>query len=81
MRYLIQTFCAAAAMVLTLGSACAQAPAAKPKPLPAPAVTNSEINLLRIEVQHLRNDLELLKGHIGSVVQYLQQRDQLAYGG
>ncbi len=77
MKYILQILCATAAMVMASGSAYPQAPATKPKPAPAPATVNAEIELLKIEMKRLRGDLELLKGHIGSVVQYIQQRDSL----
>ena len=45
------------------------------EPAPAPSQTQTEINLLKIEMLSLRNDIEIMKGHIGRLVQYLQQRD------
>ena len=69
----LQTFCTIAAMILVIGAARAQAPAAKPKPVPLG--TDTEINLLKLEVQRLRGDIETMKGHVGRIVQYLQQRD------
>jgi len=59
----------AAALAQTTGAVHGQAPAA------APSQTDTEINLLKIEMQRMRSDIELMKGHIGRVVQYLQQRD------
>ena len=40
-----------------------------------PSQTDTEINLLKLEVQRLRGDIDIMKGHIGRLVQYLQQRD------
>ncbi len=73
MRYKLQRVCATAAMILVFGQACAQTPAARQKP--APAAADTEVNLLKLEVQRLRSDIELMKGHVGRIVQYLQQRD------
>jgi len=42
---------------------------------PAPSQTDTEINLLKLEMQRLRADVDVMKGHIGRLVQYLQQRD------
>jgi len=58
-----------AAVVLALAAAGLQAQA------PAPAQTDTEVNLLKLEVQRLRGDIEVMKGHIGRLIQYLQQRD------
>ena len=58
-----------AAAVLALAAAGLQAQA------PAPAQTDTEINLLKLEMQRLRGDIDIMKGHIGRLVQYLQQRD------
>lgn len=44
-------------------------------PAPAVAQNDTEINLLKLEVQRLRSDIDIMKGHIGRLVQYLQQRD------
>jgi protein-disulfide isomerase len=41
----------------------------------APSQTDTEINLLKLEMQRLRADVDIMKGHIGRLVQYLQQRD------
>jgi hypothetical protein len=41
----------------------------------APSQTDTEINLLKLEMQRLRADVDVMKGHIGRLVQYLQQRD------
>lgn len=60
-------FFAAAVLLLVTGSLQAQAPAA--------AQGDTEISLLKLEVQRLRSDIEIMKGHIGRLVQYLQQRD------
>ena len=60
---------AAAALLLCTNMVCAQAPAAGPAP------GDTEVNLLKLEMQRLRSDVETMKGHIGRLVQYLQQRD------
>jgi len=41
----------------------------------SPSQTDTEINLLKLEMQRLRADVDVMKGHIGRLVQYLQQRD------
>lgn len=62
--------CLAAAMLaLATGGVRAQAP------LPAPSQTDTEINLLKMEMQRMRAEVEIMKGHIGRIVQYIQQRD------
>lgn len=58
-----------AVAVLALAAAGLQAQA------PAPAQTDTEINLLKLEMQRLRGDIDIMKGHLGRLVQYLQQRD------
>jgi protein-disulfide isomerase len=60
-----------AAAVLALAAAGLQAQESSS----APSQTETEINLLKLEMQRLRGDLEIMKGHIGRLVQYLQQRD------
>ncbi len=75
MKFILQTFCATAALVLAFGPAYSQAPAAKPKPAPVPSAMDTEVNLLKLEIQRLRSDIDLMKGHVGRIVQYLQQRD------
>jgi protein-disulfide isomerase len=57
--------------VLLLGTAGLQAQA----PAPTAAQNDTEINLLKLEMQRMRSDIEIMKGHIGRLVQYLQQRD------
>ena len=42
---------------------------------PAPSQTDTEIYLLKLDMQRLRADVDVMKGHIGRLVQYLQQRD------
>ena len=61
---------ATAALVLGTNLVWAQSPAPGTA---APADT--EASLLRLEMQSLRSDIEIMKGHIGRLVQYLQQRD------
>ena len=73
MKHSLQMVCATAAMILVFGPACAQAPAARQKP--AASAADTEVNLLKLEVQRLRSDIELMKGHVGRIVQYLQLRD------
>jgi len=60
-----------AAALLALASVGLQAQA----PSPAPSSTNTEINQLNIEMQRMRGDIEALKGQIGRLVQYIQQRE------
>jgi protein-disulfide isomerase len=66
MKITIRIF-AAALFALAVAGVQAQAP--------APAQGDTEINLLKLEMQRLRGDFEVMKGHIGRLVQYLQQRD------
>jgi protein-disulfide isomerase len=68
MRHATRNF---AAVVLALAAAGLQAQESSS----APSQTDTEINLLKMEIQRLRADVEIMKGHIGRVVQYLQQRD------
>jgi protein-disulfide isomerase len=68
MKFLTKTFVVAA---LTLAAAGLQAQTVAP----APVQTDTEINLLKLEMQRLRGEMEIMKGHIGRLVQYLQQRD------
>jgi protein-disulfide isomerase len=68
MRHATRNF---AAVVLALAAAGLQAQESSS----APFQTDTEINLLKMEIQRLRADVEIMKGHIGRVVQYLQQRD------
>ena len=42
---------------------------------PAPAAADSEINQLKNEVRRLRDDFDLMKGQIGRIIQFMQQRD------
>ena len=60
-----------AAATLILGTSAVWAQASGPGPGPA----DTEVNLLKLEMQSLRGDIEIMKGHIGRLVQYLQQRD------
>lgn len=61
-------FLAALALVLGTNAIWAQSPASATS-------GDTEVNLLRLEMQSLRGDIEIMKGHIGRLVQYLQQRD------
>lgn len=66
------TFAALALVACGVGAQ----PTAQPRnPSDPLSQTETEINLLKIEMQRLRSDIELMKGHVGRVVQYLQQRD------
>lgn len=60
-----------AATVMTLAAASLQAQVQAP----APAQADTEVRLLKLEMQRMRNEIEIMKGHIGRLVQYLQQRD------
>ena len=74
MKPVLSTLFLATALALANGPAGAQIAAAKPKPA-APSAMDTEVNLLKIEMQRLRADIETMKGHVGRIVQYLQQRD------
>ena len=63
------TFRFVATAVLALSAVGVQAQTA------APSQTDTEVNLLKLEMQRLRGDVETMKGHIGRLIQYLQQRD------
>lgn len=60
-------FVASAVIALSAVSAQAQTP--------VPTQTDTEVNLLKLEMQRLRADIDIMKGHIGRLVQYIQQRD------
>lgn len=77
---MLKRFTVATIAVLVAGNLLAQTPAKVPTqnaqpPSRAPSQTDTEINLLKIEMQRLRADVETMKGHIGRIVQYIQQRD------
>lgn len=65
---------AAAILALAAAGLQAQAPSV-PAASPGTAQPDTEINLLKLEMQRMRSDIEIMKGHIGRLVQYLQQRD------
>lgn len=60
---------AVAVLLLTTAGLQAQTP------VPPAGQNDTEINLLKLEMQRLRSEIEIMKGHIGRLVQYLQQRD------
>lgn len=65
-----------AAAVLALAAVGLQAQTSTaPAAAPGTSQSDTEINLLKLEMQRMRNDIEIMKGHIGRLVQYLQQRD------
>ena len=63
------TFRFVATAVLALSAVSVQAQT------PAPTQSDTEVNLLKLEMQRLRSDVDAMKGHIGRLIQYLQQRD------
>ena len=74
MKPVLSTIFMATAIALSAMPAVAQTQGARAKPA-APSAAETEINLLKIEMQRLRADIETMKGHVGRIVQYLQQRD------
>jgi protein-disulfide isomerase len=76
-RIAVLTLTLAGCLPLIATQTHAQQPARKPAASTpgGGSQTDTELNLLKLEMQRLKSDVEIMKSHIGRIVQYLQQRD------